>query len=271
MVSTLLVADAALASVTAILYAYVGGITLRRTTSDAASRRAVRLFAVWWLGLAAMTLVGVLRTAIFVGGITDLTTHVILSYVTLPLLVAILWGLVSYLAYIYMGSPRVFGAITWFHVALLVSLVYLVVALRPTGVELTATSAAIQYANEVPRRVTIALILAIILPALAAAVGYASLYFRTDDRNARYRIAMVSGAFVLWFGSAGIAGLLRLGELEYWPIASRGIALVATIMVLAAYKPPRFAQEAYGVEPVELRREGDTDRRMRLARAVLSA
>lgn len=270
MASTLLVADAALTTITALLYAYVGLITLRRATSDDDGRRAVRLFAIWWLGLAALTVAGVVRIALYVAGVTDLTTHLLITNASVLLLVAVLWGLVSYLAYIYLGTRRVFLPVTLFHVALLGFLAYVVLSREATGVTLTATGARIDYATEFSKGVSITLILGIILPAFIAAVGYATLYFRTADRTARYRIAMVSGAFLLWFGSAGVAGILELGKLEYWPIVSRVIGLVATLMVLAAYKPPRMVQEAFGIQPVEMRHEDASETKPRAARPTVA-
>lgn len=265
-----LVLDGALATLTALLYAYVGSITLRRETSDPGSRRAVRLFAVWWFGLAALTLVGTLRTMIVAAGYVDPTLHNAISWITIVPLVMILWGLVSYLAYIYTGSPTVFTASTLFHAGLLVALLYLVWSRPITGVSLGEYAVELDYATELAGPIVGLLVAALLLPALGSALGYATLYFRTDDRSARYRIAMVSGAFLFWFGIAGLATPLKLNELEWWPIASRLIALGATLMVLAAYQPPRWIREAFGIRPAAVRHEADQDRRLRLARATLA-
>lgn len=261
--------DGVLAAATALLYIYVGSITLRRETSDGMSRRAVRLFALWWYALAALTLVGTMRTALAAFGVTDMTLHHALSWLSVLPLAAALWGLVSYLAFIYTGSPTAFRLSTLFHGALLVALAWLVAVRPPTGVVLGAYSAQLQYDSELPPAATAALLAGIILPALAAAVGYASLYFRTNDRSARYRIAMVSGAFVMWFGIAGFATPTGLNELAWWPVASRVVAFVATLMVLAAYQPPRWAREAFGLRAAAARPAPEHEPRLRLARATL--
>lgn len=264
-----LLLDGLLATAAAVLYAFVGTLTLRRETSGPDARRAVRLFAVWWYGLAALTVVGTLRTLVVVAGYTDPALHNVFSWITIAPLVAVLWGLVSYLAYIYTGDPRSFSFSTAFHLLLLFALVYLVVARPITGVALGTYGVQLTYGFELPVAATAAIIAAIILPVLLAAIAYASLYFRTDDRSARYRIAMVSGAFVFWFGSVGLGGVLRLSQHGWWPIASRVIALVATLMVLAAYLPPRWVRESFGIRAATTRPDVDKDRRMRLARSVL--
>lgn len=266
--AAMIILDGTLAIATAILYVYVGAITLRRPTSDAPSRRAVRLFAVWWFGLAALTLAGTLRTIVVLAGYTDPTLHNVYSWISIVPLVAILWGLVSYLGYIYIGRTSVFTVTSIFHALLLAGLAYLV-AIRPvTSVALGDFGVQLGYATELSGPVTGILIAAIILPALAAAIGYASLYFRTNDRSARYRIAMVSGAFVLWFGIAGLATPAGLSDLESWPLASRVIAFLATLMVLAAYQPPRWSQKAFGLRPALARADDEGDRRLRLAGAL---
>lgn len=263
-----LLLDGILATATAALYAYVGALTLRRETSDADARRAVRLFGVWWFSLAAITVIGTLRTLLVVADATQPALHQAISWLTIVPLVAALWGLVSYLLYIYTGDARAFTLSTIFHAGLLAALVYIVAERPVTSVALGDYGVRLEYSSELGAAVTAVLSGAILLPVLGAAIGYATLYFRTKDRSARYRIAMVSGAFIFWFGSVGAASALKLNAIAWWPVASRVIALIATLMVLAAYLPPRWAQNAYGIRSARSRADEEKERRFRLARSM---
>jgi hypothetical protein len=91
----------------------------------------------------------------------------------------------------------------------------------------------------------------LLLPTLAGAGLYGTLYFRTEDKTARYRIATTSSAFLLWFGSAAIASVTPLHTWSYWPPMARLVGLVATLLIIAAYKPPRWLQAKYDIRPVE--------------------
>lgn len=248
--------DGAFATATAALYAYVGRLVLARESAGPDARRANVLFAVWWLGLALVTLLGATRSVLVALGMVDLGFHVALSYVSLVPLVALLWGLVYYLVYIYTGNPRTFVPVTLLHVAILGFLLFLVAYLRPVGLQVNEWNVTFTY-DRAPTGALVALTLVSILaPALLAAVGYGTLYFRTEDPTARYRIGLVSGAFILWFGSAVLgASVHAIGTWSAWPIASRVIGLVATLMILAAYKPPRALQERFGVRPLVGRRD----------------
>lgn len=252
--STLLV-DAVLATVTALFYAYVGAITLRRRVEDAEGRRAIRLFAAWWLGLAVLTLISVTRELLVLSGNLNVQLHYAMSAFSVLPLVLILWGLVYYLAYIYTGNARLFLPIALAHAAILAFLLYLVLTLKPTNVKVNDWSVALDYAVTAPKWMVSVLIAVILLPALAAAIGYGSLYGQTQDKSARYRIAMVSLAFIGWFGIAAIAAVTPLSKWYWWPLASRAVGLAATLMVLAAYRPPGWVRTRYDVRPVEDREE----------------
>ncbi len=234
--------DALLAVVTALLFAYVGEIVRRRSAADDGGRRALRLFAVWWYGLAVVTLLGAVRSALVLAGNRDLATHVVLNDLSVIPLVALLWGLVSYLAFIYTGSARVFFPITILHLAILAFYGYVVASLTPSAVKVDDWMVSLQYVAEPGGWVIVGVLVTVLVPVLAVALAYGTLYFRTEDRIVRYRIGMTSGAFLLWFGSAGVASATPLGQWYWWPLTARVVGLVATLMILAAYKPPAWVR-----------------------------
>lgn len=248
MASPTLLADALLALLTAGVFAYAGELMRKRHVESPDGQRAMRRFAIWWYGLAVYTALGALRGALAALGNLDVQTHVVLNGASVVPLVALLWGLVSYLAYIYTGSRRALTVVTAVHLAIFAFYAWLVWSLRPTGVRAEAWSAPIDYEGGLSPGVTAAILATMLLPTLAAAIGYASLYVRTDDPSARYRIATTSGAFLLWFGSAGIAAITSLASWYWWPLAARVIGLVATLLVLAAYRPPSWLRARFGLE-----------------------
>lgn len=248
--------DAGLALATSALYAYVGRLTLSRPAGEPDGRLAIRLFAVWWFGLAVVTVVGAGRALLAAAGILDLPLHTALGFGALLPLVAALWGLLYYLLYIYTGNRRFFWPVTVAHAAILVYFTYLTLWLRPTGVVVSDWSVTTSNANELAGPALGFALFLILGPVLIAALGYGSLIFRTTDPTTRYRVGMVSGAFLLWFGSAGLAvatglGLpVEQGGWYWWPLAARAIGLFSTLLILGAYRPPGFVQRRLGVAPV---------------------
>lgn len=253
-----LLLDALFATVTAGIFAYVGRDFARRPASED-TRRARDCFVAWWYGLSVVTLVGALRSALGAAGFLDLSVHVALSFFSLlPLMVA-LFGLLYYLLFIHTGNARLFTPLAVAYTALFVGFAWLITWLKPTAVKVDAWSVGFEYARKLEGWPVGVLIILLLGPVLVAALLYGSLVFRAKTRIARYRVGMTSGAFLLWFGSSGIASVLGLTTLPNWPVASRAIGLVSTLMVLAAYRPPaalrrRLESEPEGVETERPRR-----------------
>lgn len=247
-----LVADAVLATAMAALFVYVGRLMSRRSVDTEDGKRAMTRFAVWWYGLGVLTALGVVRTSLAVMGNLDVRTHAILNDLTAIPLVALLWGLVSYLAYVYLGRREAFAAVTALHAVIFAFYAYVVFRLEAVAVSVNDWSVPIQYAEGVSPGLVGAILTTMLLPTVLAALGYGSLYFRTTDVSARYRIGMTSGAFLLWFGSAGVGALTPLGAWYWWPLAARIVGLLATIMVLFAYKPPTWLRERFGLHAVQM-------------------
>jgi hypothetical protein len=245
--------DAAFALATGALYVYVGLLVRSRATPEADARLANRMFAVWWFGLAATNVLSAARNLLVAAGIETLDVHVALSFAGVVPLVLLLWGLTYYLAFIYTGRQRLFVPITIFYAVLLAAFAYLLWWLQPRGVDVDKWSVGLQNAREgqIGGPLIAGILFSILGPILLLSVGYATLYFRTDDKTARYRIALVSGAFILLFGSALLrATVPALKDWVDWPVASRVIGLVSTLMVLAAYKPPRPLRERMGIREI---------------------
>lgn len=243
-----LLADAVLALGMMLVYVSVARIVAKRPSTSSASQRALRSFTAWWLGLALVTGAGGARNALAAVGIVERDAHIAVTLLSLPLLVGALGGLLSYLVYLHTGNPRWHAWIVGGHVLLGVFFLGLVVWMSPQAVVVHDWSAPFVYEREPPSAVLVVAMMLILVPVLLASMAYFLLIFRTDDRMARYRIATVSGAFLFWFGTAGLAALVQANEWYWWPLVSRGIALVATLCVLAAYRPPRKIRERLALD-----------------------
>ena len=238
MVSITLLADTAFSLATAALYVAVGRTVRHRGVSDRASSRALGLFVLWWYAIAAFSVLGAARTLAAALGYLGLPYHVLLSYLSLLPLVAALWGLVYYLVFVHTGNERWLGPLGMMHAGLFVGFLALSVWLRPVAVEAGEWSVTIGYARTLSGPLVAVLLATLLGPVLLAAVAYATLWFRTKDRAARYRVALVSGSFIVWFGSAALASASALVGSAWWPYASRLVGLAATLTLLAAYRPP---------------------------------
>lgn len=270
--SVTLALNAGIGFATAGVFAYVGALMLRRSVGDAGARRAMGTFAAWWFSLAVLTAAGAARMTLAAAGNLDLLPHLVLSELAVVPLVVALWGLLYYLLYIYTGNGRLFWPLTVAYGAVLAWFVYLTWWLQPVRIVARTWNVDIEYARADALEGPIgAVALALILgPVLIAAALYASLLFRATDRGVRYRIGMVSGAFLLWFGSSAIASIAELTTADWWPPLARLVGLLATFMVLAAYRPPAAVRAWLGVEDVTRARPAAKRRRARLKPALAS-
>lgn len=228
---------------TAILYAYVGRIVRGRSVASARSKVANEAFQVWWFGLALATALGGVRALLGSFGVLDRGLHAALLFLSLPALAAALYGLVYYLVYLYTGDARWRTPILAFHAAFGVALFMLVVWMHPLRPLANPWSVGFVYEHEPEGALLAAVLVPLLGPSLLAAFAYFTLFFRVQDPVARYRIGLVSVAILAWFGSAGAASALGWSRWDHWPLASRTIALGATLLILLAYKPPRIVRE----------------------------
>lgn len=241
----LAILQAGIQLVSATLYLWVARVVLDRDLQGEA-KRANALFGVWWLGLALVFLISPvfsLSTRVF--GFRDLAFAVTLLNIILVLIIAAVWGLVYYLVYLYTGNPRTFWPVAAFYGALAFGFLYLIAWLEPNGFN---ESGRLTYArDQLSGAPAIAVGLSFSLPVVLAALAYGSLYFRVSTPEARYRIALISGAFLLQFGWSATSSALQLSR--RYPnsftlsLVGSTIAIAAAIAILFAFRPPRAWRE----------------------------
>jgi hypothetical protein len=175
------------------------------------------------------------------------------SFVTLVLLVlfAALWGLQFYLVYLYTGSKRSFGPLGVFYALLFMATVALIERVgSPERIVDNGWTIRTEPQAELGLAFNLGFILLIVGPQMLAAIAYARLYRKTEDRTQKYRIAMVTGSILVWFGSSVVAAALELSEDVTWQLASRVIGIIGALGILMAYRPPQWIREKYGIRSI---------------------
>lgn len=245
-----LLLGAALQVVTALVYFHVGRVTsMRRIGGEA--QLAARLFSVWWFTLGALTAVGAFTRLLVLAGVLDLGLHATLSHLNLLSLCVALWALLYYLVYLFTGSRRWFLPITAFYIVFYVGVVYLLTAAEPVGVIVERGVVRIDYARELSGGPLVALVLALILPPVLGAIGYARLFFQVEELTQRYRIGLVAFTILAWFGSSLVAWAGGFSQAGWWRNISQFFGLIAALAILAAFRPPGFIQRRWGIHAVD--------------------
>lgn len=235
--------------VTGALYVYVGRVVSRRKVEGDA-RLASNAFATWWFALGGVTGAGGLMNVAAYLGFTDLALWTTYTYVVFLILCAALWGLLYYLVYLFTGSRKLVVPITAFYAVYFAYLVYLITTLQPNGVKVGEWSTTLSYAKTASRPVTLAVLIALVAPHVVGAIAYARLYFKVDNATQKYRIGLVSGTIIAWFGSSLVVSVLQIGG-PWWQVASRLIGVAAAVAIYLAFRPPAWVRQRYGIHAVD--------------------
>lgn len=242
------------------LYAFIGYSLGKKSFADAADAKAWRAFRVWWFAMAIDNLVNAARVSLFAAGFTSVTLHVTLNLVNTLFAAAALWGLLTYLLYVFTGRARVSTWVGIFYIAFAAFLFYSVYVFHPIGVTLGDWETAITYQNPPAGIMGLAYVifflLLIALPPVLASIGMFTLYFRVKERSSKYRALVVPLGIFGLFGLAYLVPLVlfpfgvRTGDLAWWPFTIRIVGLLALLVIYWAYFPPTFIQKSLRVSPV---------------------
>lgn len=252
-----------LALAATVVYVAVGVVVGRRQVSRE-SLVANRSFQAWWFGLAVITLFNPLM--VFLDGLETQTGKSYFSFRLLLfqfILVGIILAigcLVYYLLYVYSGRTGVFWPVAAYHLVILAWLMFLIANAHPQDYGPHCPQQSWCYEKEFAGTPAARWIgLSIILPIVLSAVAYFALFFRVEGRAQRYRIAMVGGALLFWFGSSLVAQFIRgnfenangvvtditLNQWVYWSqIISPTISVLSALAILLAYRPPSFIRQS---------------------------
>lgn len=239
--------------VVAALYLYVGRVVHSRAVS-AEARLARDAFATWWALLGGMSLLGALQTALYLSDRLPIWLYLTFTQIALWALFAALCSLQLYLVYLYTGSKRSFVPIGAFYLVAYFAIIALLHwAGRPESIYDDGWRLRTLPQVELGRAVGIAFILLLLGPQLFAAVSYARLYRKTQDRTQRYRIAMLTGSILVWFGTSAVVGAASSPDAVNvpWQIAQRLLSIAAALAILMAYKPPRWVRDRWGLRALD--------------------
>lgn len=228
----------ALPVLTGIILLAVGILVARRPLAGE-PRRALRMFQVWWLCAAAIMFILGAPTVLWLAGVRDVRAYAAVSYLfALPVALG-LFGLVYYLVYLYTGSSRALVPL-----AILYALFFLFELYyfsQSGGRRLETTDFAVRAAATTSPEPWLRIVfgLAVAGPVLGAVTAYALLWRQTRERGPRYRIALVSTAFALWFTPVLVGFTLGLQGAAWFPLVYEVPGLLAAGLILLAYRPPR--------------------------------
>jgi hypothetical protein len=231
------------------IYLFLGWRFARRPVSPE-NRLPTLQFSLFWLGLGLVTFLGAAESAMVSVAPPSLPAVVTATYIEILLLSAALWGLVGYLIRLYTGRSFLVP-LTVLYAVLYVLLVYFITASGPAGVTVTLGRVSLQFATPISGPVLGILFVILIVPEYLGAVLYFTLFFRTRDPTARYRIALVSWGLVGFFsvGTANVAARLggSLGAVTLGAL----LGLVPVLVILMAYYPPRSLRKRFGITGID--------------------
>lgn len=254
MASFTLLTGVAIGVVTTAVYIALSVVIMKRSEAIGEGG-ALRAFALWWGGIGALTAINGARDLLAALGALDPTLLETLLHLSIPPLSLGLWGLFYYLGYIFVGRRRLFVPSVALYTAVHVILVYIIVTLDPVGATVRMWDVQVEYRDGMPPALTTTLVALLIVPILVAVLGYMALFFRVHGIEQKFRIGMVSLAFVVWFGGSFLVTLTGLARLEWWGLAGRLLGLGSALLVLVAYNPP--ARVRARLQKARLRPLGD--------------
>lgn len=198
------------------------------------SQRARNAFVVWWAVLGFVTLVGLVLQ--LPGATSSVAAYVALTIVLLGLLCVGLWGLLFYLVYLFTSRRGIAVPLGLGYALVFVFFVAFILAGDPVGFETGPNGRELEYNHPIESGplywTAIALL---IVPPLAGAAGYLSLYWKVDQPVQKRRILLVSMSILVWFGSSLIGIGLGASESQVWSLVSRAISLAAAVTIYYAY------------------------------------
>lgn len=242
-----------------LLYFFIGYRLRAKTYADPSDAFAWRAFRAWWMGMSLNTLLNALAIVLFSLGITAMPLFFFFSFTSSVAAATALWGLLTYLLYVYTGKDRS-RLVAVFYVGFIAFLFIALFLFQPNGVRMGDYAVAMDYSNP-PTGVgafvfAISFILLLGLPPVIAAIGMFLLFLRIKERSAKYRAGLVSLGIFMIFGLAYILPLIlfplgvRTGEISWWQPAMRIIGLLALGVIYFAYFPPTFIRRRFNVATV---------------------
>lgn len=213
-------------------------ILLRRAEGE--TGRALRLFALWWLGFGADTLLNGLTWLAGGLGVANEPVTALLTYLALASIVLMVWGLTYYLVYLVTGRAGAFWPIAVFYGVSFLLALALIVSLRPVGVKMNAWAGEVAYANPPPPVAGLLVALYFLLPPLGGALTYGTVAFRVQGRADRYRILAVAIGIFVWFTSSLVFTGAGPSGSDARALAGAALSFACLLLIVSAYATPAW-------------------------------
>ena len=203
-------------------------------------RLGSRLFQGWWAGIGANKVLAGLVGLGATFGLVDGPAYVAVLHLNLVLLVASLWCLTAYFAFLYTGTTRGFGALAATCALYLLFPIYNLTAAGPTGFGLGRWRTYHTVETPSPAWRSLVLLATMVVLAAGPAIAHLRLLLRLEDPAQRYRVALVSFGIVLWTVSVVFVAFPNFDTSALRQVASRAFGLVGALLALWAYRPPAW-------------------------------
>lgn len=213
----------------------------RRPVSDT-SRLASYQFSLWWVGIGTVVALNALLILLGLANALPFALAITLYLVSLIVDCVFLWAIVGALTYVYTGKYHLLelGAFYFLFYALLL---YWAISQDPRAVALAAGVPSLTFGTAAVPALSLFVALGLLVPGIVAALLYLSLLRETRDPAIRFRITLVGGSILLWFGieifvSPGTAGVLLVRTV---------LEVVPGLLSLIALIPPAWVRRRIGV------------------------
>jgi hypothetical protein len=228
------------------VYLYVGYRLAERRTS-AGSRLASFQFAVWWGGLGVSVGIGGIELLLAIAGALPFALAMTFYLVSILVDCIFLWGLTGFLTYVYTGRYHLVE-VGLIYIVLYVTILYWFFSRAPYAVAFEAAQPVWRYTNTGgPVLLELVLVLVLLAPEIVGAILYLSLRRKTQDSAQRYRITLVGGGILIWFG----LDLFIPATTIPWVIFRTVLLVIPGLMSLFAFFPPVWARRKYGATAFE--------------------
>lgn len=241
---------------TSALFGFIGARLRPKQHSHTVDQKAWRAFLLWWFCMALNSALSGLSMLLMLWGVTSLPLLLALNLLgTLAAGVA-LWGLLSYLLYVFRGNWDHSRWVATFYILFGLYLCFTVIANKPTHATLQPWSVLINYEQPLGPLAPVGLLLLFAMPPILAGLAFFRLAFSVTDRSARYRAVLITIGILLHFGVPYIAPIILYlfgiltPQLPWWALTYRLVGIFALLLIYFAYFPPPFVRKALRVSPL---------------------
>ncbi|MBI4392745.1 MAG: hypothetical protein HY556_02970 [Euryarchaeota archaeon] len=210
---------------------------------------ASTLFSTWWIAIGANKVVYGLLGLGAENGLVDLSLYTTIIFVNLLLLCFSLTCLLYYLLYVFTGTKTLLLPILVLYGMYFFVLVYNIVSTRPTGFTVGPWRTA--FVPSVPSNPALLLMILVFLavPQTLASISYLVLGRRVTDPEVRHRIRFASWSIIALTLSIVLIPLPGAFQSDAAQILIRAFGMLAALLGLFAYSPPRWLRRSVGLAP----------------------